>query len=188
MSLLDEQLVEEWLNRQGFFTMRGIKCGVDEIDLLAIRERPEGMDRWHVEVQISFNPIGYIGGGPSAKRRTPEEVRAGVVQWVDKKFTKAIKSERRLGILPESEWQYVLVHGISRHPVELGIMNELGDQGPEAENETGFDKGSALGIGPGGLRLRRDRCKPDPVEIRSHPPEGIGDHPALISDYIFEKR
>lgn len=126
MSLLDEQLVEEWLNRQGFFTMRGIKCGVDEIDLLAIRERPNGMERWHVEVQISFNPIGYIGGGASAKRRTPDEVRAGVEQWVDKKFTKAIKSERRLALLPKSEWEYVLVHGISRHPIELEIMNELG--------------------------------------------------------------
>ncbi len=126
MSLLDEQLVEEWLNRQGFFTMRGIKCGVDEIDLLAIREQADGMERWHVEVQISFNPIGYIGGGQSAKRRTPEEVRAGVEQWVDKKFTKAIKSERRLAILPKSEWQYVLVHGISKHPVELEIMKDLG--------------------------------------------------------------
>jgi len=36
MALLDEQLVEEWLNTQQFFTMRGIKCGVDEIDLLAL--------------------------------------------------------------------------------------------------------------------------------------------------------
>jgi Holliday junction resolvase-like predicted endonuclease len=126
MSLLDEQLVEEWLNRQGFFTMRGIKCGGGEIDLLAIRELPDGMERWHVEVQISFNPIGYIGGDQSAKLRTPGEVRAGVEQWVDKKFTRAIKSERRLAILPESEWQYVLVHGISKYPVELEIMNELG--------------------------------------------------------------
>jgi len=126
MSLLDEQLVEEWLNRQGFFTMRGIKCGVDEIDLLAIREIPQGMERWHVEVQISFNPIGYIGGGSNAKRRNPEEVQAGVEQWVDKKFTKALKAERRLSILPNSNWQYVLVHGVVRHPVELEIMQSLG--------------------------------------------------------------
>jgi hypothetical protein len=35
MALLDEQLVEEWLNRQNFFTMRGIKCGVD---LIAYRQ------------------------------------------------------------------------------------------------------------------------------------------------------
>jgi hypothetical protein len=49
MALLDEQLVEEWLNRQNFFTMRGIKSGNDEIDLLAIRPIPEGLECWHVE-------------------------------------------------------------------------------------------------------------------------------------------
>lgn len=126
MSLLDEQLVEEWLNRRGFFTMRGIKCGVDEIDLLAVRENPQGIERWHVEVQISFNPIGYIGGGSNAKRRNPAEVQTGVEQWVEKKFTKALKEERRLSILPNSVWQYVLVHGVVRHPVELEIMQLLG--------------------------------------------------------------
>lgn len=36
MALLAEELVEEWLNRNGFFTIRGIKLGVQEIDLLAI--------------------------------------------------------------------------------------------------------------------------------------------------------
>ena len=30
MSLLDEQIVEEWLNRQGFFTMRGVKVGLGD--------------------------------------------------------------------------------------------------------------------------------------------------------------
>ena len=37
MALLGEQLVDEWLNRIGFFTLRGIKRGVHEIDLLGIR-------------------------------------------------------------------------------------------------------------------------------------------------------
>ncbi len=87
MALLDEQLVEEWLNRQNFFTIRGIKCGVDEIDLLAIRPMPEGLECWQVEVQISYRPVGYIGGDTSARRRTPEQLRAGVKQWVEKKFT-----------------------------------------------------------------------------------------------------
>jgi hypothetical protein len=32
-----EDLVEEWLNRQGYFTIRGIKTGVREIDILAVR-------------------------------------------------------------------------------------------------------------------------------------------------------
>jgi hypothetical protein len=126
MSLLDEQLVEEWLNRQGFFTMRGIKCGVDEIDLLAVREQPNGIDRWHVEVQISFRPIGYIGGDTSARRRTPEQVRDGVERWVWKKFTQPLKAARRQSILPNTHWDYVLVHAVTRYPEELEIMRELG--------------------------------------------------------------
>ncbi len=36
MALLAESLVEEWLNRQGFFTIRGIKQRISEIDLLAV--------------------------------------------------------------------------------------------------------------------------------------------------------
>lgn len=35
MALLGESLVEEWLNREGFFTIRGVKHGVGEMDLLA---------------------------------------------------------------------------------------------------------------------------------------------------------
>ncbi len=34
MALLAEPLVDEWLNRKGFFTLRGIKHRVREIDLL----------------------------------------------------------------------------------------------------------------------------------------------------------
>ena len=57
MALLAEELVEEWLNRQGFFTIRGLKLGVHEMDLLAIRPRPDGsLECRHVEVQASMRP------------------------------------------------------------------------------------------------------------------------------------
>jgi len=46
MALLDEQLVEECLNRNHFFIMRGIKCGVDEIDLLAIKHVEDTQRSW----------------------------------------------------------------------------------------------------------------------------------------------
>lgn len=61
MALLAEQLVDEWLNRNGFFTLRGIKSGVHEIDLLGIRMSKGVLEGWHVEVQISFRPVSYIG-------------------------------------------------------------------------------------------------------------------------------
>jgi hypothetical protein len=45
MSLLAEVVVEEWLNRRGYFTIRGVKLGNDEIDILAIRPFANG----HIE-------------------------------------------------------------------------------------------------------------------------------------------
>jgi hypothetical protein len=47
MALLAEVIVEEWLNRQGYFTLRGMKIGVDEIDLLAIRPRSGALECRH---------------------------------------------------------------------------------------------------------------------------------------------
>lgn len=126
MALLDEQLVEEWLNRQNFFTMRGIKSGNDEIDLLAIRPKPEGLECWHVEVQISYRPVNFIGGKKNARKRTKNELREGIEQWVAKKFTSPKKAKRRNEILPDDKWRYFLVHAVLKDEAELTIMEELG--------------------------------------------------------------
>ena len=126
MALLDEQLVEEWLNRQNFFTMRGIKSGNDEIDLLAIRPKPEGLECWHVEVQISYRPVNFIGGKKNARKRTKNELREGVEQWVAKKFTSPKKAKRRNEILPDAKWRFFLVHAVLKDEAELTIMEELG--------------------------------------------------------------
>jgi hypothetical protein len=65
----------------------------------------------------------------------------------------------------------------------------IGDavQDPETKIETGADQSTAISIHPIGNRLRRIGRKSHPIEIRSHPPESIGDNRALISDYIFPK-
>ncbi len=127
MALIDEQLVEEWLNRQNFFTIRGIKSGIDEIDLLAIRHNNDDTTAyWHVEVQVSYRPIGYIGGDTNARKRSKQEIRDGVMQWMDKKFLGKRKVDKRNDILPNAEWKYMLVHGEVRDITELKIMEELG--------------------------------------------------------------
>lgn len=126
MALIDEQLVEEWLNRKSFFTIRGVKCGVDEIDLLAVKRSEEGFESWHVEVQVSYRPIGYVGGNTNAKRRNEEEVRLGVEQWIEKKFTSERKVNRRREMLPNATWRYIFVHGNLRDDNELEHMKELG--------------------------------------------------------------
>jgi hypothetical protein len=99
MSLLAEEIVEEWLNRRGYFTIRGVREGVHEIDLLAIRPvAGGGLECRHVEVQASARPISHVAslsvadpqGGirkvSTTKRRTPEQMSSAVRAWVDKKF------------------------------------------------------------------------------------------------------
>ena len=120
MSLLAEVVVEEWLNRQGYFTIRGIKQGYDEIDLLAIRPRADGtIERRHIEVQASIRPMSYIsqlpkqvqkntGRAANTPTRTPEELEQGVLEWVEKKFNKPVKKQLRES-LAKGEWTFELV-------------------------------------------------------------------------------
>ena len=128
MAMLDEQLVEEWLNRQNFFTIRGIKTGVDEIDLLAVKNSDSGSEYWHVEVQVSFRPIGYIGGDTNARKRTDDEIVAGVEQWISKKYTSDRKKQRRNLVQPNADWRYVFVHGNVKDQKELELIAAHGVQ------------------------------------------------------------
>jgi hypothetical protein len=95
MALLAEQFVDEWLNRNGFFTLRGVKSGIHEIDLLGIRMSAGRLEGWHVECQVSFRPVSYIGrlskvhqqevgakSATSAKRRASHILELGIDDWI----------------------------------------------------------------------------------------------------------
>lgn len=139
MALLAESLVEEWLNRDGYFTIRGVKHGVGEMDLLAIRPKPTGgVEGWHVEVQVSFRPIGYIakrtaemleefgGKATSAKQRTPEQVEICAREWANGKFKTKAKRKLRDALWPGVDWSFHLVHAGVREPRELEIFADEG--------------------------------------------------------------
>jgi len=135
VALLAEEVVEEWLNRQGFFTIRGIKLGVAEMDILAIRHRADGVAECrHYEVQASVNPVGYISRVPraeqkrgvaanSAKQRGEEHLRVGVAEWVAKKFADPRKPALREG-RHRGPWSWHFVIGEAKHADELAIFCE----------------------------------------------------------------
>jgi hypothetical protein len=138
MALLGEEVVEEWLNRKGYFTIRGIKLGVHEMDILAFRPHENGNHECrHVEVQISTNPIAYISKVPkqlqktrgiapdNAKTRQPEELAVGVEEWIRKKFDhpKKIALRNRLW---RGKWTRELVINAVRHPEELEVFKSAG--------------------------------------------------------------
>lgn len=140
MALLAESLVDEWLNRKGFFTIRGIKHGVGEMDLLGVRPDGASLEAWHVEVQASFRPIGYIApltdealsgfakSKTSMKARTHDLIDSAVAGWVNKKFLSASKIKARDIAWPGLNWKHVLVHAVVREPMELEMIQSHGVQ------------------------------------------------------------
>lgn len=140
MALLAESLVDEWLNRNGYFTVRGMKAGVDELDLLAVRPSPNGLEARHVEVQMSVNPVAYISplteaqtkqygkGKTSAWRRPDEALVVSVAAWVQKKFLSDTKLNARDRAWPSQKWSYCFVHGKVKHPEELSLIESHGIQ------------------------------------------------------------
>jgi hypothetical protein len=138
MSLLAESLVEEWLNRAGYFTIRGARFGVSEMDLLAVRPGSEGLEARHIEAQVSTNPIAYISpltdaqskqfgkARTSAWARPPEVLTVTVAAWVEKKFHSAGKVAARNEAWPGLQWSLEFVHGDVRHPEELDLIRRRG--------------------------------------------------------------
>lgn len=135
MAKLAETIVEEWLNRKGYFTIRGVKEGVSEIDLLAVKPREtEVPEALHVEVQFSVRPVSYISkltknlrgklrkAAGSAYGRNSEELKECVDGWIKKKFTDPKKVKRREFFWPGLDWGFVFIHGRVKHEEELGMI------------------------------------------------------------------
>jgi hypothetical protein len=136
MALLAEEIVEEWLNRQGYFTIRGIKMGVHEIDLLAVKWQANGKTECrHIEVQASMRPVSYIsrvpkegqkaGRAANSAKRTEQELVQGVTEWVERKFRRADK-QALMAKLWDSGWSSELVVNVVKSEEELKLIASHG--------------------------------------------------------------
>lgn len=136
MALLAEEIVEEWLNRQGYFTIRGVKLGVHEIDLLAVKWRKDGKPECrHLEVQASMRPMSYIsrvpkkeqknGRAKNSAKRSDEELVDGVREWVETKFRRPDK-KALMASLWNGDWLSELVVNIVKSEEELKLIASHG--------------------------------------------------------------
>lgn len=136
MALLAEELVEEWLNRQGYFTIRGAKLGVHEIDMLAVKFDKSGqVECRHIEIQASIRPVSYIskmpkrlqriGRPPNTTRRSKEEIIEGVKEWVDTKFRKKEKIDL-MKLLRNHPWSSELVLNTVKSQDEVELIRQHG--------------------------------------------------------------
>lgn len=138
MALLAEQLVEEWLHGRGYFTLRGLKLGVHEADLLGVRFVDGQVEAVHVEVSISTNPVGYLCNLTaedskslglavgSAKRRSDALVLSTAEAWVKKKFDHPSKVKAQDQLAKGVAFKKVFVHGKMNYREELDHIERLG--------------------------------------------------------------
>jgi hypothetical protein len=124
MALLAEEIVEEWLNRDGWFTIRGIKMGNYEIDILAMKPTAKGIQCRHLEVQASFSPISYVTKS-NAKHLSDEELQNSVSEWVHKKYNHPRKQEQRKALFDGGWTRELVVHKL-KHPEELELIRKAG--------------------------------------------------------------
>jgi hypothetical protein len=132
-----EVVVQEWLNRQGFFTIRGKRDGNRELDILAVKWDNGKASRWHYEVQVSSKPISYISKWPveeqrkygvpasSARKLSPEVLSKHVDVWVEKRF-KAPEVRKVRESLAPGAWNEAFVHGNVKSPDELRFIEKHG--------------------------------------------------------------
>jgi hypothetical protein len=123
MALIAEELVQEWLNRQGYFTIRGIKLGNHEIDILAVKLGAE-IERRHIEVQVSYNPIAYISDS-YAKNKDALALAESVQKWIHKKFDLPEKDAVRQKLAP-GKWTRELVYHEISHSEEIEELHQRG--------------------------------------------------------------
>jgi hypothetical protein len=135
MPLLAESLVEEWLNREGYFTIRDVKHGLGEMDLLAVPPESDGVVGRYVEVTVSFRPIGYIAPerfgasgsrGSYVRKRTPQQVQVCARAYVGPSFAPLTKFSLRAQLWPGVICSFHLVHGLVRYPDELSAFAHEG--------------------------------------------------------------
>ncbi|MNC10668.1 hypothetical protein D3C76_345200 [compost metagenome] len=140
MALQAETLVEEWLNKKGYFTIRGIREKLNEIDFLAVRNNgDEGWEYVHCEVQVSVRPVAYISkltksqmeklgvkSKTSARARNAESIKDSVKAWTELKYTSDKKKKLREAIVGGADWQYWLVHGKVKDTNELDCIRAEG--------------------------------------------------------------
>ncbi|HRI02756.1 MAG TPA: hypothetical protein PLL77_03340 [Pyrinomonadaceae bacterium] len=123
-----EIVVQEWLNRNGYFTIRGIRVGNGEVDLLAVKIHSDGnIERRHVEVQASSNPIGYLVTG-NARRLSATELDLATRAWVTKKFNNQPK-QALFHDIAGGPWSRELVyHKLCHEPEESDALIRNGVQ------------------------------------------------------------
>lgn len=122
-----EEIVAGCYQSLDYFVISGVRIGLKEVDLLAIRLDARGhvVERLHVEVQVSANPVGVLRN-KSGLGKTGHNPRKSAREYVAKKFLDKKVLGRVGQIFCGHPYSKVLVHGRINKPEQLREMAKMG--------------------------------------------------------------
>ncbi|GAF23134.1 MULTISPECIES: hypothetical protein [Shouchella] len=107
MTLPTNKLVEYWYNQQGFFTMKGEN---GHYDLLAVQHQRDASWRYiHCEICIHPDEHPDFANRHETSDHHPT-ISTQVERWMNQTYTSFKKRAAREKLIPNVEWEYVLVY------------------------------------------------------------------------------
>jgi len=122
-----EEMVSGCYQSMDYFVISGVRIGVKEVDLLAIRLDKDGHigERVHIEVQVSANPVGVLRN-KSGLGKTGHNPRKSAREYVQKKFNDRKVVRRVEEIFCRQPYSKVFVHGKINKLEQLEEMKKMG--------------------------------------------------------------
>lgn len=122
-----EEIVAGCFQSMDYFVISGVRIGVKEVDLLAIKLNTGGhvAERVHVEVQVSANPVGVLRT-KAGLGKTGHDPRKSAREYVGKKFLDPKVLKRVKAIFSGHQYSRLFVHGKVNKPEQLDEMRKMG--------------------------------------------------------------
>ncbi len=118
-----EQFVASAFQSLGYFVIQGLKVGVREADLLAIKIVNSKFKYYHIEVQISRNPVGVLRA-QSRFGKTSNNPMKAAEEYIDKKFFQKDVVKTIKNCFGTSKYERIFIHGLLREPEQLKVFND----------------------------------------------------------------
>ena len=122
---LGENLVGSALQSLGYFTIQGLREGVREADFLAIKIENKKTYFYHIEVQLSHNPVGVLR--PSARFGTSEKnPQKSAKGFIEKKFYQKKLCKKIEKVFGTKKYDRMFIYGRLKNPKQLNIFEARG--------------------------------------------------------------
>ncbi len=120
-----ESLVGAALQSIGYLVIQGIKIGVREIDFLAVKKVGDKLEYFHIEVSISYHPIGVLRKH-AAFGTSGDDIENSASEYIDKKFFQPKVCQAIKLIFGTDKYKKMFIHGRLKDYKQLEVFKKKG--------------------------------------------------------------